>query len=253
VNLETGSSANWGTAEGGGVTSGSDLGVYAAHIQELVLYLRDEGHVLSSMDQHVLEGWWQAGYPLEVVLHTVHDRGLRLKARKKPPRGLPLRSLSRYVEKAGEKALQRSVGGHPSEPAPVVADSAAERDQLALLLTGLEADLSDAVALREASDPSQEILAELLAELPDLLNKGHGKAALFSALLAMGRRYYDALWHWSTSGEQRDLRAEVLASIGEGAVNMSGDALEETMSELCRRELRGRDPLLDPERYWGGL
>ncbi len=253
MNLETGSIANWGTAEGRDVNPGSDLGLYAAHIQELVLYLRDEGHVLSSMDQHVLEGWWQAGYPLEVVLHTVHDRGLRLKARKKPPRGLPLRSLSRYVEKAGEKALLQSVGGHGPATVSVATSGAAEREQLSLLLVGLEADLSDAVALREPSDPSQKILAELLAEFADLLSKRHGKAAVFSALLAMGRRYYDALWHWSPSGQQAELRAAVLASIGEGAVNMSGDALEETLAELCRRQLRGRDPLLDPERYWRGL
>ena len=73
--------SDFSSAASVGVQASEDLGLYAAHIQELVLYLRDEGHILSSIDQHIIENWWEAGYPLEVVLRTVHERGLRLKAR----------------------------------------------------------------------------------------------------------------------------------------------------------------------------
>ncbi len=231
----------------------ADLGLYAAHVQELVLFLRDEGHVLSSMDQHILEGWWRAGYPLEVVLHTVRERGLRLKARKNPPRGLPLRSLSRYVQKAGESALAKSVGGHSCGGVVVVPAESDSQQRLSVMLSGLEADLCDAIALRDGSDSSHSLLAELLGELEEIQSKGHGTAALFSTLLAMGRRYYDGLWRGASVQEQRDLRADVLASLGESAGPMSADALEETVTELCRRALRRQDPLFDPDRYWRGL
>lgn len=253
MNLEIGTTSKGAAGAAPGAGAGIDLGLFAAHVQELVLYLRDEGHVLSSMDQHVLEGWWQAGYPLEVVLRTVRERGIRLKARKKPPRGLPLRSLGRYVEKAGQKALMQRVGGHgiaATEAPGASGDAAAER---LVLLSGLVAEVCDAIALRGPADPSHEVLVQLLAELEDLPEMGHQGAALFTSLLAMGRRYYDALWQSCSAAQQAELRGSVLTALGPDAGPMSGDALAETVAELCRRELRARDPLFDPERYWKGL
>jgi len=252
LNLEPGTT-EVRQSQSGSAPPAADLGLYAAHVQELVLYLRDEGHVLSSMDQHILEGWWRAGYPLEVVLHTVRERGLRLKARKKPPRGLPLRSLSRYVEKAGQAAILKCVGGHSSDSGGGVASESDRQERLAVMLSGLEADLCDAIALRGEGAPSHVLLTEFLGELEEIPSRGHGEAALFSTLLAMGRRYYDEVWRGTSDPMRRELRADVLASLGESAVNMSADALEETVVELCRRALRRRDPLLDPDRYWRGL
>ncbi len=232
-------------------TTGEDLGVYAAHIQELVLYLRDEGHFLSSIDQHIIEGWWEAGYPLEVVLRTVHERGLRLKARKNPPRGLPLRSLARYVEKVGVAALQQGVGAH--RPSGSAASTEAAREQTArfrLVLAGLQSDVSDAIALRDPQDPSQSFLTAALPDLEILSSSRQTEVAVFNALLAMGRRYYDVLWHSLPAASRSESRGEILRSLGEGAAQMSGEALEETVAELCRRQLRNRDPLFDPDRYW---
>lgn len=227
-----------------------DLGVYAAHIQELVLYLRDEGHILSSIDQHIIENWWEAGYPLEVVLRTVHERGLRLKARKNPPRGLPLRSMARYVEKAGQVALQQAVGRHSAGHPTSVSLSDENHQRLCLLLAGMESDVSDASALRDPADPCQRLLADLLEGLVELNSSAHNESAVFNALLAMGRRYYDALWHACSGAVRAELREEVVDSLGVGAAQMIGEALEETVTELCRRKLRTRDPLFDPDRYW---
>ena len=253
MNLEIGTTTDGALVAAGGEGGGVDLGLYAAEVQELVLYLRDEGHVLSSMDQHVLEGWWQAGYPLEVVLRTVRERAIRLKARKKPPRGLPLRALGRYVEKAGEKALMQRVGCHGSASVEAAQPAGDAAGQQLVLLSGLVAEVYDAIALRGPAHPSHQVLVQLLAELEVLPAKGPQGAALFTALLAMGRRYYDALWQACSAAQQAELRGLVLASLGPDAGRMSGDALAETLAELCRRELRGRDPLFDPERYWKGL
>ena len=233
------------------VTAGQDLGVYAAHLQELVLFLRDEGHFLSSIDQHLIEGWWEAGYPLEVVLRTVHECGWRLKARKNPPRGLPLRSLARYVEKAGVAALQQQVGAHRST-GPAVSNSPADEHnaRLCLLLAGLETDVSDAIALRGSEDPSHPFLVEALNALETLSSSPPSEVAVFNALLAMGRRYYDALWHVRSAASRAEIRGQILGSLGEGAGQMSGEALDETVAELCRRKLRSSDPLFDPDRYW---
>ncbi len=232
-------------------TTSEDLGIYAAHLQELVLYLRDEGHFLSSIDQHIIEGWWEAGYPLEVVLRTVHERGLRLKARKNPPRGLPLRSLARYVEKAAVAALQQEVGAHHSRGSAASTSAAHERNaRLCLALAGLESDVSDAVALRDPQDPAQSFLAEVLAELATLSSSPPSEVAVFNTLLAMGRRYYDVLWRSRPAASRAEIRGDVLRSLGEGAGRMSGEALEETVAELSRRQLRNRDPLFDPDRYW---
>ena len=237
-----------------GVPAGVDLGVYAAHIQELVLYLRDEGHLLSSIDQYIIESWWEAGYPLEVVLQTVHARGLRLKQRKKPPRGLPLRSLNRYVEKAGADALAQSVGTHdrggPAQAAAAGADGAERGQRLVLLLAGIEVDISDAAALRDADDPSQPLLAELLDGVAALASSPESEVAVFNSLLVMGRRYYEALWDACSLAQREELRIGVLDSLGEAAAQMTGEAFEQTVAELCRRRLRTRDPLLDPDRYW---
>jgi hypothetical protein len=232
-------------------TTGEDLGVYVAHLQELVLYLRDEGHFLSSIDQHIIEGWWEAGYPLEVVLRIVHERGLRLKARKNPPRGLPLRSLARHVEKAGVAALQQAVGSHrPSGSADTTAAAHERIARLRLVLAGLESDVSDASALRDPRDPSQPHLAALLDDVSTLSSSASSEVAVFNALLAMGRRYYDALWNSWPAASKAEIRGQVLHSLGAGAALMSGEALEETVTELCRRQLRNRDPLFDPDRYW---
>jgi hypothetical protein len=117
-------------------------------------------------------------------------------------------------------------------------------------LAGLESDVSDASALRNPEDPCQRLLEELLEGLVDLGASPHSEAAVFNALLAMGRRYYDALWHASSRELRVALREEVVDSLGAGAAQMVGAALEETVAELCRRKLRTHDPLFDPDRYW---
>ena len=81
--------------------SSPPLAVYAAAVGELVLFLREEGTILTSMDQHLIASWWEAGYPLPTVLRSVRETGERLKRRKRPPRGLPLSSMRKVVERGG--------------------------------------------------------------------------------------------------------------------------------------------------------
>ena len=230
---------------------------YAAQIQELILWLRDEGHILSSIDQHFVELWWEAGYPLETVLGTLRTRGERLKERKNPPRGLPLRSLKRWVEKEGERARQAGVGAHEESEREAEVffathrtagqrpESPAERGPLNQLIN----DVQDRLALRQPDDPVLP-LREALTDLEALRRKALPEGELFSELLALGRRYYDRALEMLPSGERVEREERISASLGSAARQMEPSALDATVSELMRREVRSDDPLFDPSRYW---
>ena len=222
------------------------LEVFLGTVQELVLYLRDEGHLLSAIDQHIIEGWWAAGYPLAVVEREVVERGKSLKARKNPPRGLPLRSLDRYVKKAGARSLRQGVGQHPAPLSHALGRS--EAAQLALI--GLETDLCDAQALVAGDSARARVLADALQGLSALQGSDVPDGRLFAQLLAMSRRYYDGCWAALDGAEQRRIEAEVLEPLGFALGSMSAESREETVRELCRRALRTQDPILDPDRYW---
>lgn len=212
---------------------------YVAELQELVLFLRDEGHLLSSMDQHLLATWWERGYPLPAVLRAVHEAGLRLKNRKRPPRGLPLRSMRKAVEKEGEKALLRSAGAAPvrSEATAGPADGGDPLLDAALAAVG--------EALAQASAPRRALLEAAAAELEALGSLPEMEA--FTGLLAVSRRYYDGLRTADRWGEdRRRLRAE--EKLGDAARTMTAEALDATLNELSRRALREEDPVLDLDR-----
>jgi hypothetical protein len=207
-----------------------ELEIYVAHVAEVMLHLRDEGHVLSSIDQHLVEQWWEAGFPLDPVLRELATRGKRLKARKKTPRGLPLRSFDRYVRKIGETSRVRAVGAAPA---------LRTGGHLPALHT-----LTQRLAQEPEHGPARQALVEL-AELPE--DAGPGES--FSRFLAIGRRYYDALLAAMSAAERQALRDGVLADLGGAAARMAPDALEETLGELVRREVRRRDPVLDPTTW----
>lgn len=238
------------------------LDTYAAQVQEIVLYLRDEGHVLSPIDQHLVECWWEAGYPLDVVLRTLWTQGRKLKARKKPPRGLPLRSMNRQVERAGVAALRARVGGHSNElygdsapgssgdAAPRASSVRSEADEARDLLCQLLDDVAGRLRELEGDDSCAVLLANSRSQLERLGGENIPVPQMLSALLQVGREYYDALWNRLSVAEQSTLRSDVLDGLGQSVARMSPDALEETVSELCRRRLRARDPLFEPQRYW---
>ncbi len=207
-------------------SSDDGLGLFAAHVAELVLELRDEGHWLSPMDLHMIETWWEAGYPLDVVLRAVDETGRKLKKRKQPSRGLPLKSMRRQVEKAGENAL---VARMAVQPAPV---------QRVDALAGLREDVS-AVHGAAASAAAEE-LAGIGLDL--------GEAELFTSLLGVGRRYYEASMAELSPARREALRAELLAMLPEDV--QRSEAAESAVSELALRRLRTEDPLFDPTRYW---
>jgi hypothetical protein len=226
---------------------------YAAQIQELVLWIREEGHILSSMDQHFVEQWWEAGYPLETILASLRESGERLKGRKNPPRGLPLRSMKRWVVKEGERARDRSVGQHGqaeelSRDATLASGSASDASAPSSLLTALGEDISAAQA--SASPDRHPALSASLAEVQELADKDLGESEIFAELLAVGRRYYDRCWMALPAAERIERRAEISASLGESVQAMDPEALEATLEELSRRFLRIGDPLFDPQRYW---
>jgi len=228
---------------------------YAAQIQELVLWIRDEGHILSSIDQHFVEQWWEAGYPLESILCALRESGERLKNRKSPPRGLPLRSMRRWVVKAGEKARLSSVGEHRAEPAASVVDpsDAASTDAVlessrAGVIEGLRSDIEG--KLNVADVAGSQALDSASKELEVLASRDLGESELFAQLLGLGRRYYDNLWEGLPLEERTERRSGISASLGDAAEVMDPEALEATLAELARRSLRAEDPLFDPQRYW---
>jgi hypothetical protein len=210
----------------------SSLESFAAHIQELVLHLRDEGHVLSSVDQHYIELWWQAGYRLDVVLRAVLDGGRRLLARKNRPRGLPLKSLNKKVTKMGAAAADRAVGAPRPERASDPASLAGR------LLRDVEA------ALEREPTPARRAARDALRPLA--LSPG---PTTFTECLAVSRRYYDAILSALSPVSADALREDALASLGDAARRMAPEGLSETVEELARRSLRKQDSLLDPTEW----
>lgn len=213
----------------------SDLADYAAAVGELVLHLRDEGAILSSIDQHLVATWWERGYPLPVVLRAVRETGERLKRRKRPPRGLPLKSMSKQVEREGERALERgaaAVAPSPASPSSGAAESVLDR-ALARLRRAPRRRAAHAALLDEAAQ-----------SLRDAQQGPPGLA--FVALLAASRCYYDGLFASLPPEEQRRLRDEIEGSLPPRSGRESLDARDEAVRELVRRRLRERDPVLDP-------
>jgi hypothetical protein len=225
---------------------GDDDGLerYAAAVQELVLWLRDEGHVLSSMDQHVIESWYEAGYPLQTVLRSIREVGGRMKKRKNPPRGLPLKSMRRNVSKAGQRALDRAVGATDAGPPPPPPAVEVEADPITVLITELD-------VAREGRDGTPlQALESSLGELKSLRGAGLLGEELFTHLLAVGRRYYEALDAALADESRRAMSDAIVQDLGDASRAMDPDALDETVRELRRRWLRREDPVLDPERFW---
>jgi hypothetical protein len=219
---------------------------YAAQIQELVLWIRDEGHILSSIDQHFVEQWWEAGYPLESILEALRESGLRLKKRKNPPRGLPLRSMKRWVVKAGERARVGAVGRHEGEAA--ACETIKPEAGASGLLEGLVEDLESELA--GCQPAHRHALEGARAELDHLAGQALAEPALFAALLGIGRRYYDARWESLAPSDRSERRGRISASLAAAAGMMDPESYETTVAELCRRAIRAADPLFDPQRYW---
>ncbi len=213
------------------------LSDYAAAVAELVLHVRDEGHVLSSIDQHLIATWWERGYPIEVVLRTVQGTAERLKKRKRPPRGLPLKSMKTVVEREGERAAKRRAAAQPM---------AAPDDGLVELRIARDRVL-EALAARSAGDPSAGPLREADAALSEEISSPSTGGA-FVALLRIARCYYDSLASSLPPGRRAALRSETLTSMGEAKRRMTPEAIEGTIAELTRRRLQREDPLLDPRR-----
>lgn len=217
------------------------LSDYAAAVGELVLHLREEGSILSSIDQHLVATWWEAGYPLDTVLRVVRATGERLKRRKRPPRGLPLSSMRKVVEKAGIRALARGAAATVGQPVDGLAEGAALLEFAAAELRG---DTRDEPPGRRA------LLARAAQSLADAAQGDAGAA--FVALLTASRCYYDGLFAVQPFAERDRIRNEVVAQLGSAIRRMAPDAVDSTVNELIRRRLRASDPVLDPQRLEEG-
>ena len=106
-----------------GVAEGdyTSLESFAAHIQEVVLHLRDEGHLLSSVDQHYIECWWEAGYPLESVLAAI--------------------LVCTNCTRAPSPKTRQSVAVHRSAPPPIAGPSTADTDSSGRSLSRFSVDV----------------------------------------------------------------------------------------------------------------
>jgi hypothetical protein len=224
------------------------LSDYARDVQEVVLLLRDEGHVLTSLDQHVLATWWERGYPLPAVLRALWDAGRKARARKHRPRGLPLRGLDKAVSKAGERAMRmlpsdRARVGERSDRAPAAAEVAprANTDPAARALAAVRASID--AALPSAEPIRRAALIEARAGLPD----GFGDDTM-AAMLRVSRRYYDTLLAADPGGPAR--LAAARASVAGVARQADPLAVDESARELVRRDLRAADPALDILALW---
>jgi hypothetical protein len=202
-----------------------------------VLHVRDEGHVLSSIDQHFIATWWERGYPIDTVLRAVRSTGERLMKRKRPPRGLPLKSMKTVVEREGERAVKRQAAAQPIAPAD---------DGLVELRIARDRVL-DALAARSAGDHSSGPLRKADAALTEEISSPSTGGA-FVALLRIARCYYDSLASTLSPDRRVALRNETLTSMGEARRRMTPDAIEGTIAELTRRRLQQEDPVLDPRR-----
>lgn len=168
-----------------------------------------------------------------MVLRAVQTGGERLKNRKKPPRGLPLTSLRRVVEKAAERSAAQRVGQDVDDPDPE--PGVAEHPAVAHLQA----------ALAERSDAPAAAARLALSELAEL-----GPGAVFSQLLGVGRTYYQAAWDGLTPTARAEHEAAVRADLGPALRSMDPGAAQDTVDELSRRRLRAVDPTFDPARYW---
>lgn len=209
---------------------------FVAEVQEVVLCLRDEGLVLSAIDQHVLSGWWDAGYPTSAVLETLWTTGRRLKARKHPPRGLPLLRLDKAVRKAGEAARLRAMGrGGP--PVPVTGARAA-----------LSTEVENALHARGPGHPSGPALVEVKAKL-SALPEDDPQGLWVGVLFAAARDYYDQLVHSWSESEQHRFDAEIDRLHGAELRLLDAETQAQSRGELLRRAARAADPVLDPELW----
>ncbi len=213
------------------------LSAYAEALGELVQHVREEGNVLSSIDQHLIATWWERGYPLDTVLRTVRVTAERLKKRKRPPRGLPLKSMATAVEREGAQAVARHAATNTS----------VELDDGASALSVAHGDVCAALAARRLGDPSSGPLAQAEAALAAEIAHP-SQAGAYVALLRIARLYYDSLVLALPSARRTALRDELRSSMGDAAQRMSPDAFEGTIMELSRRRLQQEDPVLDPRR-----
>ena len=194
------------------------------------MHVRDEGHVLSSMDQHLIATWWERGYPLVTVLRTVRETAERLKKRKRPPRGLPLRSMAKVVEREGARAAERMAARGQIAAPQDGSELSWARDRVVTALAGRGPGHLSFAALRDAE-------SALAAEA------GADPSGVFVALLRIARSYYDALVARMPSDERAALRQTVAGGLD--ARRMAPDAYEATVTELLRRALVEGDPVLD--------
>ena len=116
------------------------------------------------------------------------------------------------------------------------------------VIDALVADVRAASEGAAALSPSAISLA--LAAIVSLAEQNLPESELFASLLGCARKYYDACWESLPPGEQAERRGRISASLGDAADSMDPNALETTVDELCRRDLRAADPLFDPQRYW---
>lgn len=213
---------------------------------ELVLHLREEGHFLSPVDLETLGDWWEDSLPLPAVLRGIRIGAGRLSRLKRAPRGLPLKRLDKDVRKEASPTRKAAVGRQEEPPVTGPAPYRLAGDRF----------LKELSAKATAADPRpQEApllgILDALESLQNVWSCGslHPELA-YAQLVGLARRWYEELRLGLSERERTVLRDQAEATLGSAGGGMAPEALEATLDELSRRELRKRWPIFDIEDWW---
>lgn len=204
---------------------------YLQEIETLVVHLAPEALVLSDMDLHVAEQWFEAGVPLETALAGVRKGSRRLQRLKRPPRGLPLKRVCPDVERERKGQPKRD----DDAPATVARPQAKVDHRWRN------------VVLRIASEAPRPAMDQLRALAGD---QALGEERAFVRFTGVSREHYQCEIEALDPALRQQWSDEITRATAAAHAGMSPDARGELVAELVRRRLIAENPVLDPQRFW---
>lgn len=194
----------------------------AEQVRAHLVMVRGGAPFLSPLDSKLLVEWLDSAVPVDVILTAIEAvASRRSKTRMKNP--LTLRAIKAVVAKGTvvSKGMGRLKAVNPS-------GSPTASTALTRLVQRLE----------NAQEPELQILA---SEFQALEAAGLQGTELLAAVLTVARQFHEGLWERS---DQKALRAEAEAEVGELRDMMSEERFECALGEVARDNLRKRYKLL---------